>query len=97
MSAARPYLPRGINNQGRLTPTRLLDREDASGLCDTVPGELDCPEAEFQRDPVGEGLGLCIGAVVMTPEQLRKEGSAAELLILAIALVFACAAPVFIF
>lgn len=74
MSAARPYLPRGITNQGRLTHTAMLDREDASGLCDTVPGELDYPEAVYQAEPdeltywrvIGLTAGVALGSVAMT-------------------------------
>lgn len=39
----------GLDGQGRYT-TRQLRAEDASGMCDTCPGELDGPEATFQAD-----------------------------------------------
>lgn len=51
MSRARPYIPLGCDQQGRMTPTALLRYEDAIGTCNTCPGELEPAEA-LQRDPV---------------------------------------------
>ena len=50
----RPF-PAGLDGQGRFIP-RQLRAEDASGLCDTCPGELDSPEAVFQAEPVEPSL-----------------------------------------
>jgi hypothetical protein len=51
----RPF-PAGLDGQGRFI-TRHAAAEDASGMCDTGPGELqeawlDMPEAVFQAEPV---------------------------------------------
>jgi len=43
----------GLDGQGRFI-TRQLRAEDASGICDTCPGELDSPEATFQAEPQRE-------------------------------------------
>ena len=48
----RPF-PAGLDGQGRFI-TRQLRAEDASGLCDTCPGELDSPESVFQAEPQRE-------------------------------------------
>lgn len=45
----RPF-PAGLDGQGRFI-TRQLRAEDASGMCDTCPGELDSPESVFQAEP----------------------------------------------
>lgn len=50
MSAARPYIARGLYQQGRILPSALLAHENETGLCDTCPGELDSPESVYQRD-----------------------------------------------
>ena len=53
----RPF-PAGLDMQGRYT-TRHASAEDASGMCDTGPGELSAPELEipesvFQAEPEPE-------------------------------------------
>lgn len=48
----RPF-PAGLDGQGCFI-TRQLRAEDASGLCDTCPGELDSPESVFQAEPTRE-------------------------------------------
>lgn len=48
----RPFAA-GLDGQGRFI-TRQLRAEDASGICDTCPGELDSPEAVFQAEPKPE-------------------------------------------
>lgn len=48
----RPF-PAGLDMQGRYE-TRLCAAEDASGMCDTCPGELDSPESVFQAEPKQE-------------------------------------------
>lgn len=50
MNFRRNYIPLGCDQQGRLAPTRQLQHEDATGLCDTCTGELDTPESVYQRD-----------------------------------------------
>lgn len=52
MSASRPYIALGLTQQGRMTPTALLQHEDATGLCNTCPAELDSAESCYLRDPV---------------------------------------------
>lgn len=47
MSTQTKPFAAGLDGQGRFT-TRQLHAEDASGLCDTCPGELGLPEASFQ-------------------------------------------------
>ncbi len=46
----RPFIPLGCTQQSRLTPTALLNHEDATGMCNTCPGELEPAEA-MQRAP----------------------------------------------
>lgn len=46
----RPFIPLGCDQQGRMTPTALLRYEDATGMCNTCPGELEPAEA-MQREP----------------------------------------------
>lgn len=52
MSRTHPYIPLGCDQQCRELPTlsRGVEAEQDSGLCNTCPGELGRPEAEFQRD-----------------------------------------------
>ena len=66
MSAARPYLPAGCDQQGRVPQTALQAWEDAAGTCNTCPSELEPAEC-LQRDPGPPpypwrdlGAGVCV-------------------------------------
>jgi len=48
--SARPFIPLGRDQQGRMTPTALLRYEDAIGTCNTCPGVLE-PADALQKDP----------------------------------------------
>ncbi|MEL4181208.1 hypothetical protein [Roseateles sp. PN1] len=51
---------------------KLLMAEDAMGICDTCPGELDSPESVYQAEPAkasmpwrGMGAGLVVVLVAL--------------------------------
>lgn len=53
----RPYIALGLDYQGRQTPAKArkrLEAEDATGLCETQPGEL-APAEELQVDRFSRG------------------------------------------